>query len=346
MSNSKNTNKKVSAIIPCHNSGQWIERCLNSIFRQTKLSGEIEAILVDDASTDDTWEILCTLEKQYPSDAVLIIHSEEHIGPGGARNLALSYANADYVAMIDSDDWIEPDFMEKMYGIAIDNECDIVCCNAFRDFGDGRRYPMQYHNCSRLISIDSIEKRKEALLLGFLKGRMLVNKQYLLDNSIFYPDGIVYEDICWNALNYCYMNRIYLIPDYLYHYYVNHNSVVMKQEQDYSRDMFTTNYIKWNELINRGFYDLMPKEIEFDMLITYYLMILKMYKLRLTTIPIDGFEEMQSFIIHNFPYYKENPHVDRLLTESQKELINFIDKPMQENELQILHNILVNMKDM
>ena len=113
MSNSKNTNKKVSAIIPCHNSGQWIERCLKSIFRQTKLSGEIEAILVDDASTDDTWEILCTLEKQYPSDAVLIIHSEEHIGPGGARNLALSYANADYVAMIDSDDWIEPDFMEK-----------------------------------------------------------------------------------------------------------------------------------------------------------------------------------------------------------------------------------------
>lgn len=341
-----NNKKKVSVIVPCYNSGQWIKRCIESLFSQTMSSDEIEVILVDDCSTDDTWTNLCALEKSYPSDSIIVIQSDEHLGPGGARNLALSYARANYVAMVDSDDWVEPEFLEKMYEVAISNECDIVCCNVYRDYGDGRMLPIEYHKKSQLIRIDDLKTRKEILVKGSLKGRMLLRKKYLLDNHIFYPDGIVYEDICWNALNYCYMKRLYVLQEFLYHYFVNPTSVVLMKDQGYTRDMFTTNYIKLNELVNRGFYELMPEEIEFDMLISYYLMILKMYKLRSNIIDKEGFYEMQCFILHNFTRYKENPYIDNLLTECQKELLGLIDKPMQEKELQMLHDVLEKMDDL
>ena len=338
--------KKVSVIIPCYNSGKWVERCVNSLLGQTMDSGEVELLLVDDGSTDDTWDVLSALEQTHPAENIMIIQSEEHMGPGGARNLALSYAGAPYVAMVDSDDWVEQDYLEKMYGVAADYACDIVCCNAYRDFGDGRKLPIGYHEKNGLSVIDTLEKRKAALLQGCLKGRMLVRTQYLLEHQIFYPAGIVYEDICWNALNYCYMERVYVISEYLYHYFVNPDSVVMKQQQDYSHDMFETNYIKWNELVNRGFYEQMPREIEFDMLVSYYLMILKLYKLRFDTIPAEGFREMQEFILNNMPDYKDNPYPATLLSEGQRELLGFIDKPMGEAELTLLHEIVVKMQDM
>lgn len=339
--------KKVSVIVPCYNSGRWVNRCVDSLLKQTFDRGKIEIILVDDCSTDDTWERLCELEQAYSEDAIVIIASDGHVGPGGARNLALSYANAPYVAMVDSDDWVEENFLEKMYGAAESYECDIVCCNAYRDFGDGHRIPIEYHTEDRLIEIPDMDMRarKNALLGGCLKGRMLVRTQYLLDHQIFYPTGIVYEDICWNALNYCYMERMYVLAECLYHYFVNPTSVVMKQEQDYSHDMFTVNYIKWDELVDRGFYELMPREIEFDMLISYYLMILKMYKLRFDTIPLDGFKEMQDFIMENLPNYKTNPYINTLLSEGQRQLLRFIDKPLGERELQMLHGVIVKMAD-
>lgn len=188
----------------------------------------------------------------YSSDSIVIIQSEEHIGPGGARNLAIQYARSPYVTKIDSDDWVEADCLEKMYTIASENKCDIVCCNSYRDFGDGHLFPMKRFDEDRLITIDTLERRKELIVLGTLTGHMLADRRYLLDNEICYPEGIVYEDLCWNALNCCYIKRMYVMEDYLYHYFVNSDSVVMKQKQDYSHDMFVSNYIKWNELVGRG----------------------------------------------------------------------------------------------
>lgn len=87
----------------------------------------------------------------------------------------------------------------------------------------------------------------------------------------------------------------------------------------------------------------MPLEIEFDMLISYYLAIMKLYKTRFQTIPAEGYYEMQEFIRNHMPEYKKNPYIPMLLSWGQKALIEFIDKPMREQELQALHNILKKM---
>lgn len=339
------TAKRVSIIVPCYNSGRWLERCVQSFVDQTMEWSLIEIIMVDDCSEDDTWEVMCHIEKQYP-ELVMIIKSDEHIAPGGARNLALSYASAPYVAMVDSDDWVEPDYLEKMVGTAEKYDCDLVCCNACRDFGDGRSIPLEYHKQSRLYEIGDLETRKQMLLQGNLRGRMLAKREYLLAHEIFYPAGIVYEDICWNALNYCYMERMYVIAECLYHYFVNTESVVLKRNQDYYHDMFATNYMKWDELVARGFAEIMHEEFELDMLVSYYLQIMKLYKMHFDSIPLDGFQEMQGFLMEHFANYRRNPYLDGYLSAGQRQLLEFIDQPMGEKELRALHDAIRKLDDL
>ena len=88
----RNNNKLVSVIVPCFNCSSSLERCWNSIKRQSLGLDSIEIIFVDDASDDNnkTWNQLLKIEKEAP-DSVSIVHLEHNMRQGGARNIALSY---------------------------------------------------------------------------------------------------------------------------------------------------------------------------------------------------------------------------------------------------------------
>ena len=106
--------KKISVIIPCYNAQAYIPRCLHSIFSQTIGMETLEIILVNDASTDHTLDILLQFENKFP-DSVIVVNLEQNIRQGGARNVGLSYASGEYVAFLDADDWIHPDFYSTLY---------------------------------------------------------------------------------------------------------------------------------------------------------------------------------------------------------------------------------------
>ena len=99
--------KMITVIIPVYNTARYLERCIGSVVNQTYKN--LEIILVDDGSTDDSYEIC----KQWAEKdhRILLIHKENG-GPSSARNLALDVATGDYIAFVDSDDWIEPDMYE------------------------------------------------------------------------------------------------------------------------------------------------------------------------------------------------------------------------------------------
>ncbi len=100
--------KLISIIIPCYNVQSYIDRCFQSLLAQTIDFDRLEIILVDDCSTDATWEKLTAIEAAYP-ESVMIIHCDENGHQGTARNIGLTYASAPYIGFVDSDDWIEPD---------------------------------------------------------------------------------------------------------------------------------------------------------------------------------------------------------------------------------------------
>ena len=104
---------KLSIIVPVYNMAAdgKLEYCMNSLVGQTIMDYEI--IAVDDASTDNSLEILQDYEKRYP-DKVRVVHYEVNKRQGGAKNEGLKVATGEWIGFIDSDDWVTPDYYEKL----------------------------------------------------------------------------------------------------------------------------------------------------------------------------------------------------------------------------------------
>lgn len=116
---------KISIIIPIYNVEKYIHRCLDSVLNQTLKN--IEIILVDDKSPDNCPKI-CD-EYALKDQRIIVIHKEKNEGLGLARNSGLNIAKGDFVAFIDSDDFIDHNMYEELYKYAIMNKCDTVFCS-------------------------------------------------------------------------------------------------------------------------------------------------------------------------------------------------------------------------
>ena len=115
--------KKVSVIVPAYNSHDTLARCLGSLVNQTLQ--DIEIVVVNDASRDDTWEIMQRCEAQFP-EKVKIIDSKVNSGCGGARSIGLDAATGEYIGFADADDYVAPTMYEKLYNKAKESDADIV----------------------------------------------------------------------------------------------------------------------------------------------------------------------------------------------------------------------------
>ena len=116
--------KKVSVIVPLFNAEKTIEECIDSLINQTILD-DLEIIIVDDCSTDNSRNIVSRYEAKYP-DNILFIKLDKNSGPGNARNIALEYATGEYIGFVDSDDAVQPDMFEKTYEEAVKTGSDYV----------------------------------------------------------------------------------------------------------------------------------------------------------------------------------------------------------------------------
>ena len=139
---------KVSIIIPSYNSEKFIGNCLDSIFSQTH--DDLEVILVDDCSTDHSYDIMKSYEKREPR-RLKIVRNPENKGAASSRNIGLDIADGKYIGFVDSDDYIDLDAIKKMHDSLEKTGVDIarirrrlVCCGhdvSFLgrkyDFGDG-----------------------------------------------------------------------------------------------------------------------------------------------------------------------------------------------------------------
>ena len=136
---------KVSVIIPVWNVERYIESCLTSLLSQTLK--EIEIIVVNDGSPDNSQKIIDKYVKKYPNKVKSYI--KENGGQGSARNLGITFATGEYISFVDSDDWLSEDALEKMYNLAKKEKSDIVIC----DMVD--HYPNKtiYHNCTKYKSV-------------------------------------------------------------------------------------------------------------------------------------------------------------------------------------------------
>lgn len=117
---------KISIIVPVYNVSKYLKRSLDSLINQTLK--DLEIIIVNDGSTDNSLDIC----QEYASlDNRIKVISKENGGLSSARNYGLRYVTSDYVAFIDSDDYVALDMFETMYGEMQNNICDTIFCNFY-----------------------------------------------------------------------------------------------------------------------------------------------------------------------------------------------------------------------
>lgn len=116
---------KVSVIVPVYNVEEYVAECIESILNQSLK--EIEIIIVDDCSTDNSYHICRKYETDNP-DKIRLFRHEKNLGLPSARNTGLKHAKGDYIGFVDSDDFIGPDRFKDLFETAMNHDSDIVFC--------------------------------------------------------------------------------------------------------------------------------------------------------------------------------------------------------------------------
>lgn len=132
---------KLSVVIPAYNAEKTIKRCLESVFNND-YKDDVEVIVVNDCSTDNTLSLLKELEKSAPENIALkIVDLPQNSGASNTRNVGLSKVSGEYVAFLDADDEFKPDFLSIVASRISDSKVDVLCFNAEVD-DNGNRFTL------------------------------------------------------------------------------------------------------------------------------------------------------------------------------------------------------------
>ena len=212
----------VSIIIPVYNVSAYIEGCLRSVKNQTYK--DIECILVDDASPDDSITICEQMIASYQGPVRFsVLHHQQNRGLSAARNTGTAAATGQYIYYLDSDDKLTDDCIEKLIRpVTEDASIDMVMGNYLR-CAEG------YKLCSSerltltlkeegINSCEAIRNRYFGVGLWQSAWNKLIRREFLIRNQVVFKEGILWEDTLWFFFVMKYLSNLYIIPDVTYHY--------------------------------------------------------------------------------------------------------------------------------
>lgn len=258
---------KVSVIVPIYNVEKYIERCVRSLLSQTLDS--IEYIFVDDCTPDNSIDILYKLLDYYPNRNVKVIRHEYNKGLPAARNTGLKYAQGEYIAHCDSDDWVSESFYEKMYDKAKKSNADIVWSDFYMVFNDHKEYNVMFEPQDEKIKL-----LQSYLSYGWnVVWNMIVKHSLYIDNHLkSYENYSFTEDYGLTARLVFFANRISWLPEALYFYNRENIDSIVHQELDETKKYrLTSDEISICCLINEfyknhGYYEFLEKELSWRIL--------------------------------------------------------------------------------
>ena len=207
---------KVSVIVPAYNAQKYIRKCLDSLVNQTFTNYEV--IVVNDGSKDTTQAIINEYVSKYPC---IKTFEKENGGISSARNLGLKYATGKYITYVDSDDYVELDFLKKMYDKAKEDDSDVVICDYYSTNENEKRYMKCHIRYSK-------NSKSEYLISPPMVWCKLIKKE-IMDKAKF-TEGIYYEDLDISIRLFPYINKISFIDEPLYNYYFQSSGLIMTQK--------------------------------------------------------------------------------------------------------------------
>lgn len=302
---------KVSVILPVYGVAEYIVKCTESLLAQTLQ--EMEFLFVDDRGPDNSIELLKQTIKGHPREKQFHILTPEHnLGAGMARNYAIPEAQGEYIAFVDSDDWVEPDMFERLYDRAKEQgSTDLCMCQASKDYLDGTP--------SVVLKNPEVEEgefthEKRAFFLThyvsyfwtFLYKRELIDKY-----SIRYPEDRSADDSFFLACALMTAKSVARVDAPFYHYLIRPGSVCTTKDSVKYRKRLTVfsklmAYAKEQEI-----YSEFKQEIDFLYIKKGYLSTLVNYVINALEPRKEVFSEIYQALLAEVPDYKTNIYLQK-----------------------------------
>ena len=209
---------KVSVIVPFYNVEGYIEKCLETLVNQTLK--EIEIILVNDGSKDRSINIVEKFLQRYPEKIVYL--EKENGGLSDARNFGIPHAKGEYVAFLDSDDYVEKDMYENMYELAKRENSDMVECNFYWEYPDKKKEDIgkEYQ-----VNNEMLEK------VRVVAWNKLIRREIIQDANIQFPKGYRYEDVEFTYKLIPFIKKVSFCKKPLVHYIQREGSISNLQNE-------------------------------------------------------------------------------------------------------------------
>ncbi len=209
---------------------EYLEETLISVLNQS-IFEDIEVIMIDDGSTDDSGDIAEKYALDYEN---FHVYHKKNEGQGIARNYGLSLAEGEYVIFLDSDDYVPPKAYETLYNLAIRNESDIVCGNVLRfalfNVWEDNLFRHAFKDVSEVINKTTLNDMP-SLLWDTVTWNKLYKTDFLKKNNIEFPDKkISFQDIPFSLKAYICADSISITPEVCYYWRLRSNNTSVTQQ--------------------------------------------------------------------------------------------------------------------
>ncbi|MCH5343102.1 MAG: glycosyltransferase [Acetatifactor sp.] len=311
---------RLSVIVPVYNMAAEgkLNFCMDSLVDQT--IDDYEIIAVNDASTDHSLEILREYEKRYPKKVRVITYPVNR-RQGGAKNEGLNAALGEWIGFIDSDDWVAPDYYEKLLARATETGADLVGC----DYSLVNEHTFEVGKIVQNNTVDQTgELNEEKHRKLILRPGSMVIKIYkgsvIRDNHLRFPEGIFYEDNCAGPLWSLYFRHFERVEEPLYYYYQHGTSTVHYISEEKCRDRMRAMELFYEEC-SRSFLQQYHDEIEYRFVELYYVNTLFSYMQGAKRPRLSFVKKLREGVEWRFPDFQQNEYFKKLTGPEEQRLV-------------------------
>lgn len=308
--------EKVSVLVPIYNAEKYIQRCLDSIINQTYEN--IEIILIEDGSKDNSLKIIKEYEKK---DKRIKIFPIENNGVADARNKAVENAIGEFLTFVDSDDFIEKDYIETLYMNLKKYNADIAVCNCINIIEETGEKSHKSFGINTVKEYNKIEAVESLFYYNFLRhspwGKLYKKEVW---NNIRFPLGKNYEDLAILYKLFLNSNKVIYIPEEKYNYIIRQGSIVHNEIRKSDVEAIIEYSQKILEDITENYPELIPAA---EYLIGY--LSLSLWR----KIPNGKYEEYDEIIKKNIKKYRLTVLKNDKVNRKQKALflLSYLGKP-------------------
>ena len=308
--------KKVSIIIPVWGVEKYVSKCLDSLVNQTL--EDIEIIVVNDGSPDNSQKIIDEYVKKYPDKVKSYI--KENGGQGSARNYGIEVSTGEYIGFVDSDDFVELDMFEKLYNKAKQDKSDIVVCGSYNVSED-------YSKKEKDVFVNNYDTDLENVLFGKMAvWNKIYKRNIIIDNKITFKEKVWYEDLAFTLKAIINSSKFSFIDEPLYDYLIRQGSTMNNSNVERNLEILQA-FDDVLDYIYKNKKEDYIKMIEFLAIDHIYISaIVRVLRAEADNkLKHDVIDKLINYMEKNFPNFKDNSYINKL-SRNRKIIYNLISK--------------------